>query len=128
MTRPRSDPHAPAAELEAKLAAEGIAQWSLDIASGTVIASDFCRSWLGWIGNDVVDEGDLLSAIHPDDRAIFISALAGCAESGDPFHLVHRALPNSGDEIQVETHGLAIVGNDGVTVRIAAVTATLLTA
>ena len=124
MIQPTADPHARAAELEARLAAGGIAQWSLDIATGTVIASDFCRSWLGWRGKDVVDEGDLLSAIHPDDRAIFIDAVAGCAESGDPFHLVHRALAGSGDEMRVETRGLAIVGNDGVAVRIAAVTAT----
>lgn len=128
MTPPTPDPHVPAAELEARLAAGGIAQWSLDIATGTVIASDFCRSWLGWIGNDVIDEGDLLSAIHPGDRAIFISALAGCAESGEPFHLVHRALAGTGYEMLVETQGLAIVGNDGVAVRIAAVTAACLTA
>lgn len=90
MTRPTVDPHAPEGELEARLAAGGLAQWSLDIATGAVVASDFCRSWLGWEGKEVVDEGDLLSAVHPDDRALFIDAIAGCAESGAPFHLAHR--------------------------------------
>lgn len=124
MTRPTVDPHSPEGELEMRLAAGGLAQWSLDIATGAVVASEFCHSWLGWKGKEVVDEGDLLSAIHPDDRALFIDAIAGCAESGAPFRLVHRALAGAGDEMRVETRGLAIVGEDGVAVRIAAVTAT----
>ena len=99
-----------------------IGQWSLDVSTGDLIVSNIFRSILDWPNDIVPDEGDLIEAVHPDDRPLFIDHLASGVEQARPFRLSHRMTTRNGVEIIVETRGAPIVGSANEVVRVAAVT------
>lgn len=98
----------------------GIGQWSLCVATGTLIVSDTFRSVLQWPLDFAANEGDLLEAVLTDDRLRFIDHLAACAEQARPFGLSHRMMTRGGAEILVETRGAPVVGSANAVIRIAA--------
>ena len=103
------------------MTASGIGQWSLDIASGRLVASDVFRALLHGADDDHLTETHLLEAVHPEDRAVFIDCLSSSVESGRPFQLIHRVVTDDQAARTVDTRGLIIVDDAGHPLRLAAV-------
>lgn len=104
------------------MAAGAIGQWSVDVRTGRVIASNVFRSMISWTSPEDMTEGDLLEAVHPEDRHDFIEKLADCFGSQQPFQLTHRLVVPRRGVLLVDTRGVAIANADNQPIRVAAVT------
>lgn len=110
-----------ASVLEAALAAGGFGQWSLDLATGALIASPTMQRLANLPDGAGLTEQDLIDAVHPEDQFAFTSALLDAVDGGRPFQLLHRL--GTGDAAQwVDSRGTRVAGENDASWRVAAVT------
>ncbi len=100
-----SDAGTNAFALRQTLAALGLAEWELELASGAARWSEAFARLHGLA--EGVREGTrerLLALIHPDDRARVAQALTGATGAGERFALEYR-LDTAGDERWIVSRG-----------------------
>lgn len=95
------------------LKAGQMGSWSLDIASGTMIASDGCKTNFGRPAADPFSYEDLMAAVHPDDRTMRDDAVAEAIASGDLLDVEYRLFTPQGEERWVQIRGQANYRADG---------------
>ncbi|MES2035346.1 MAG: HWE histidine kinase domain-containing protein, partial [Pseudomonadota bacterium] len=81
--------------------------WKLDVASQAYEASDLCKANYGRRPNEVFGFGDLLGAVHPDDRLRMRAAIDTAIRDGSPYDIEYRVCIPSGEVRWVHVRGRA---------------------
>jgi PAS domain S-box-containing protein len=82
--------------------------WSRDLSAGDIWANAVTRSLFGFAPSEPLRFEDILSRVHPDDRARILSESENSAASGLPFHGEFRTLLPDGTEHWVLAKGRTI--------------------
>ncbi|HSI17365.1 MAG TPA: PAS domain-containing protein [Sphingomonas sp.] len=86
------DIHAGQERLKLALSAGGLGAWSLDLASGTLDASDDCKANFGRKPGDPFTRGDLIASIHDEDRPAAQQAVRRAIEGGEDYNTDYRCI------------------------------------
>jgi len=78
--------------LRTALLAGRLGPWELNLATGSLRASPTFEAIMGLGGGDGLTRGDLLRAVHRDDRERVVGALDGAAASGAEYAIEHRVV------------------------------------
>jgi PAS domain S-box-containing protein len=84
------DIHAGQERLTLALSAGGLGAWSLDLASGTLDASDDCKADFGRKPGDPFSRADLVGSIHDEDRPAAQQAVRTALECGEDYNIDYR--------------------------------------
>ncbi|HWK45184.1 MAG TPA: ATP-binding protein [Stellaceae bacterium] len=108
-------------QLEFALHAGRLGSWELDIASGRITTSDFCRTLFGLGPDDPFERyEDILARVHPDDRRRRQDAIDHAIATGADLEVEYRMVKPDGQMIWVLARGHAAY-EDGRPVRMAGV-------
>lgn len=109
-------------QLEFALRAGRLGSWELDLATGQITTSEFCRTLFGLGPQDQFSHyDDLLARVHPDDRLHRQQAVDHAVAAGEDLDVEYRTLRAEGEVGWVLARGRAVY-DDGRPVRIAGVT------
>ncbi|MEE1656721.1 HWE histidine kinase domain-containing protein [Microvirga sp. CF3062] len=115
--RDREDVLAQMAESEARLRlalnAGHFGSWEFTPETGTFITSATCRANFGRSRDEPFSYADLVSSIHPDDRAMQAEALAQAIANNTDLHVEYRAIWPDGSEHWIRISGRTRSGNNG---------------
>jgi PAS domain S-box-containing protein len=108
-------------QLEFALQAGRMGSWELEIATGRVKASEYCRTIFGLSVEHAFDRRDDVSTlVHPEDREHREAAIArAIAEAGD-LDMEYRVIRPDGETVWILTRGSVVV-EGGQVARIAGV-------
>ena len=94
--------------LELALRAGRLGAWSLDLATHDLDLSTQCKANFGRGADERLDYGDLVAAIHPDDRARQQAVVRDAIETGREFEIEYRVAWPNGDWHWIEIRGRAM--------------------
>ena len=101
------------ARLRLALNAGHFGSWEYTPAAGSFVASATCRANFGRGPDEPFSYADLVSSIHPDDRAMQAEAIAKAIATRTDLHVEYRALWPDGSEHWVRVSGRTRIGPDG---------------
>ncbi len=93
--------------------------WELDLRTDELIASRICRENFGRDPALPFTYADLRAAIHPDDRAGMLAAVAASIEAGSDYGIEYRVLRPDGAVGWVEVRAQVLRAPDGEPLRMA---------
>jgi PAS domain S-box-containing protein len=109
-------------QLEFALQAGRLGSWEMDLATGLITTSEFCRTLFGLNPEDRFSHyDDLLARVHPDDRLRRQQAVDHAIAAREDLNVEYRTLRLQGEVGWVLARGRAVY-DDGRPVRIAGVT------
>jgi PAS domain S-box-containing protein len=115
--RDREDVLAQMAESEARLRlalnAGHFGSWEFTPETGTFITSATCRANFGRGRDEPFTYADLVSSIHPDDRAMQAEAVAQAIATNTDLHVEYRTIWPDGSEHWIRVSGRTRVGANG---------------
>ena len=82
--------------LRLALHAGRLGHWDLDLATGVLLASDFCKENFGRSAADAFTYQDLLDAVAPEDRARMTAAVAHTIATGEDYDVEYRVVKPDG--------------------------------
>ena len=91
--------------MELAASAGELGLWSRNLTDGKVWANAPMRSLFGFSAHDALRFDDLVSRVHPDDRARMLSEVACAQAAGVPFQGEFRTVLPNGDERWVLAKG-----------------------
>ena len=91
--------------MELAASAGELGLWSRNLTDGKVWANAPMRSLFGFGAHDALRFDDLVSRVHPDDRARMLSEVARAQAAGVPFQGEFRTVLPNGDERWVLAKG-----------------------
>jgi formate hydrogenlyase transcriptional activator len=94
--------------MELSTSAGDLALWARDLERGDLWANPRLRSLFGFGENDILRFDDLMSRIHPDDRARVIAELEPAQEAGGSFEGEFRVVLPDGGERWVSARGRTV--------------------
>jgi PAS domain S-box-containing protein len=112
LARKQSDQLLRESEERLALAAEsaGAGLWSLDLASGSLWATDMALELLGLPPGDTIDLDRFLSLIHPEDRDSVQHTIKELVESTEERKIEYRIRRSDGEERWISSRGRACRG------------------
>jgi two-component sensor histidine kinase len=109
-------------ELEFALKAGRLGGWELDLASGTLTASDLFRANFGFGPVDPSERyAELLAHVHPEDRRRLQEAIDRAVADGGDLEIEHRTLQIGGAVGWTLMRGRALYDEAGAPARLAGV-------
>ncbi len=93
------------ARLRAATDAGGLGVWQLDVARRELFASSHCKSNFGRDPDLSFTYGDLLAAVHPDDRARMAAAVEHTLATGEDYRIEYRIVRPDGQLAWVRVMG-----------------------
>lgn len=103
------------------LAAGRMGVWSFDVLSGTLETSAMCRENFGRDPHIPFSYDDLRDAIHPDDRARVLAAIAHSLASGGDYDIEYRLITPTGDIRWIGIRAQPTLSRDGTALSLAGV-------
>ncbi|WP_160195492.1 HWE histidine kinase domain-containing protein [Microvirga sp. BSC39] len=115
--RDREDVLAQMAESEARLRlalnAGHFGSWEFTPETGTFITSATCRANFGRGRDEPFSYADLVSSIHPEDRAMQAEAVAQAIADNTDLHVEYRTIWPDGSEHWIRVSGRTRMGENG---------------
>lgn len=115
--REREDVLAQMAESEARLRlalnAGHFGSWEFTPETGAFITSAHCRANFGRGRDEPFSYADLVSSIHPDDRAMQAEAVAKAIATNTDLHVEYRTIWPDGSEHWIRVSGRTRMGENG---------------
>jgi PAS domain S-box-containing protein len=105
-------------ELREALEAGKVGHWSLDLATGTLVTSATCRENFGRDPNDGFTYGQLLEAIHDDDRARMQAAVQASIVDAADYAIDYRLFTPTGELRWINVRGRTLRDAQGQALRI----------
>jgi len=115
------DIHEGQQRLKLALSAGGLGAWSLDLATGTLDASDDCRADFGRGPDEPFARADLIASIHPDDRPVAQQAVRHAIDTGGDYKIDYRCIWPDGSLHWVRISGRVEHDTQGRPVRMVGV-------
>jgi PAS domain S-box-containing protein len=113
----REDALARMAESEARLRlalnAGHFGSWEFTPSTGVFLTSPTCRANFGREPDEPFTYADLVSSIHPDDRAMQAEAVAQAVANRTDLHVEYRTIWPDGSEHWIRVSGRTRIGPDG---------------
>lgn len=109
--------------LRIALSAGGLGAWSLEVATGTLFASEKCKGHFGRGADDGFSYADLLAAIHPDDLERMQAAVRRAIEGPEDYDIQYRCLWPDGSLHWVQINGQVERDDQGAPLRVVGVSA-----
>ncbi len=107
--------------LDTALQAGRLGTWELQIALGTLIASDTCKAVFGHAPQDEFGYQTLIASIHPDDRDRVAPAVRNALTAGSDFHVEFRNVWPDGSAHWAEVRARLMPDPRGVADRLVGV-------
>lgn len=99
--------------LRTALAAGRLGSWEHDVATGMLTTDETCRRSFGRAASDTLDYQDLLTAIHPDDRARMRVEVRETIETGKDYAIEYRVVWPDGSQHWVEIRARRVTDRRG---------------
>jgi two-component sensor histidine kinase/PAS domain-containing protein len=101
------------ARLRLALNAGHFGSWEFTPETGSFITSATCRANFGRGRDDPFTYADLVSSIHPDDRAMQAEAVAHAIANNTDLHVEYRTIWPDGSEHWIRVSGRTRIGANG---------------
>ncbi len=95
------------ASLKFALDAGRMGSWELDVETQAYIASDICKANYGYRPDQAFGFGDLVAAIHHEDRPRMQAAMEAAIASGEDYDVEYRITLPNGQERWIHARGRA---------------------
>ena len=79
-------------QLRIALSAGRLGAWALDLSTMTLVASDLCKAHFGRSAKQPFSYDDLVSSVHPDDRANMQETVARTIATGVDYDIEYRCV------------------------------------
>jgi PAS domain S-box-containing protein len=94
-------------ELHIALKAGRFGAWSLDLKTRELTTSEYCRTNFGRPADQPFGYGELLAAVHPDDRQRMKDAVERSIITGEDYDIEYRIITPAGETRWVQIRGQA---------------------
>jgi len=108
-------------ELRMALKAGRFGAWSLDLLTGEMTSSEFCRTNFGRSADEPFSYADLRAAIHPDDSERMAATVERSIRTGDDYDIEYRIITPQGETRWVQIRGQPSYRDDGTPLRMSGV-------
>ncbi len=94
-----------------------IGSWDLDLRTGVINWSDELYRIFGLQRGEINVRSDVISFVHPEDRALLQETFDRVTRSREPYEIVYRIRRPDGDERIVRSHGSVANDEEGSPLR-----------
>lgn len=108
-------------ELDFALRAGRFGTWSINFETGELSSSAACKSLFGIAAEDTFTLADRIAAVHPDDRAAHVAAIAWTEADGVEYDQTYRIITRSGEVRWLASRGQPFLSAEGTPIRLAGV-------
>jgi PAS domain S-box-containing protein len=105
-------------DLRLTLQAGRFGTWSRNLVSGEMTMSPLCRMLFGQDAQRDFTYGDLIAAVHPDDRERMTAAVASSVATGQDYTIDYRIVTKAGQLRWVALRGQPAYDVDGTPLRL----------